>query len=877
MAKPERLRHDPIPLRPAAAARHNLPAPATPLLGRAPEVEQAAALLRRPDTRLLTLTGAGGSGKTRVGLAVAEALLPDFPAGAWFVPLAAVADAGFVPAAIAAVLGVREAQGQPLTETIANVLRLRGEPLLLVLDNVEHLLAAAPLVAELLARCPRLTVLATSRAPLRLSGEREVPVPPLALPAESETAVDALAESPAVALFCARAAAVNPAFALDVGNAAAVAAICRRLDGLPLAIELAAARVRVLSPAALLARLQHRLDLLSGGLRDLPARQRTLRDTIAWSHALLSEPERVLFRRLAIFAGGCTLEAAEAVCNPDDELSADTLDLLTALVEHSLLVQRTGADGAPRFGMLETVRAFALAQLAASGEAEDLCGRLMRCLIALAEEASPRIERGARDWLARVVAEHNNIRAMLTWVLEQGQPEDGLRLASALGWYWPYGDHGAEGWRWIERLLPLSGPVEPSRDRARALLVAGWLAHGYQAHRGDTAARRRAGRLLEESIALSRRLGDWRTLGEALRIWGENHGNALAGDRLLEECCSVASEHGDTVMLARALESLGSRALIAGDAAAARRLYQQSLALHRQMHNPPGIANCSFMLGQIAISEREYAEARRLLEEARTLRPATDLFGQGGDAHFLGWAVLAAGDEERAEALFRESGELARRRGGTVAEADPDVPHAMAALDLGDPARAFALLTDALRLAQSEVQTEMVAVCLEAMALVLEQRSWRSEAAHLAGAAAAVWQAGGARRPWYRHLYERRMEAMQAALAEAEPDAYRAGAAMSIDQAADAALRLADQFHRDSAVHLAPAPAYPSGLSAREVDVLRLIAAGRSTREIAETLTIAEGTVERHVTNLYGKIGVRNRAEATSFAHRRGLSDSHTP
>src|SRR5581483_6249223 len=325
MAHADAARTAPRPIRPAATPLHNLPAPATPLLGREQAVREATSLLRRPELRLLTLTGPGGSGKTRLALAVAEAMLPEFSDGVRFVSLAAVADPEFVPAAIAAAFGVREAPGQPLLDTLSAYLREKVS--LLVLDNFEHLLPAAPVVSDLLARCPRLMVLATSRAPLRLAGEQELPVPPLALPdVDAAPAPAPLLASPAVALFCDRAQAVRPDFALTAANAAEVAALCRRLDGLPLAIELAAARVRVLSPAALLARLGQGLEVLTGGPRDAPARQRTLRDTIAWSVGLLGPAEQALFRRLAVFAGGCTLAAAEAVGNPERELGIDTLD-----------------------------------------------------------------------------------------------------------------------------------------------------------------------------------------------------------------------------------------------------------------------------------------------------------------------------------------------------------------------------------------------------------------------------------------------------------------------------------------------------------------------------------------------------------------------
>ena len=433
---------------PAAPARSphpsppaTLPAPPTPLVGRAGEVATVCGLLRRAEVRLLTLTGSGGVGKTHLALQVAETLGDRYPDGVVFVDLAPLRDPGLVASTIARALGVKEAGGRPLLETLITQLRTRR--VLLLLDNCEHLLAAAPQVGELLAACCGLTVLATSRAALHLRGEHEVAVPPLALPDPAQGADPAaLARVAAVALFVERVQAVQPAFQLTAANAPAVAEICRRLDGLPLAIELAAAYSKVLAPPALLAHVERRRLLLTGGTRDAPARQQTLRATIAWSYGLLEAAEQALFGRLAVFVGGCTLEASEAVCTADGALPIDAQRGLAALVDKSLLRVTEGTDAEPRFSMLETIREYALEQLAASGQAETLRRQHAAYFLALAEAIVPQlIEPQEARWLARLEEEHDNLRAALQWFVDHDETEKAARLAAALRWFWDTHGH----------------------------------------------------------------------------------------------------------------------------------------------------------------------------------------------------------------------------------------------------------------------------------------------------------------------------------------------------------------------------------------------------------------------------------------------------
>jgi predicted ATPase/DNA-binding SARP family transcriptional activator len=429
----------------ASRRRPNLPLPRTPLLGREVELVAVQALLMQELVGLVTLTGTPGVGKTRLALEVAAGLHAAFAGEVWFVDLAPTRDAGLVLSAIATALGLCETDAQPLPERLKRFLRTRQR--LLLLDNFEQVIAAAPLISELLESCPGARILVTSREALRLRAEQEFPVSPLALPDRRRLPSPAvLAQNPAVALFVQRAHAVKPDFALGRENAPAVAAICHRLEGVPLAIELAARRTKLFSSAELLARLENRLGLLVGGPRDLPARQQTLRNTIAWSYDLLEAPEKALFRRLGVFVGGCTLEAAAAVCNAEGDRELDILEDLASLVDKSLLLQEEGPDGEPRFRMLELIREYAQERLAASGEAEAIRGREAEYFMSLAETAEPELRDGEHiTWLTRLQAEHDNMREALRWCAASGAAEIGLRTGAALSEFWRRRGYLAEG------------------------------------------------------------------------------------------------------------------------------------------------------------------------------------------------------------------------------------------------------------------------------------------------------------------------------------------------------------------------------------------------------------------------------------------------
>jgi predicted ATPase len=678
-----------------AAVVTNVPVAPGPLIGRDAELAALVELAARPDVRLVTLTGPGGTGKTRLALAAATALAPAL-GRVFFVDLAPVSEPGVVGSAIARVLEVEESSDVPVAQAIAR--RLGGEPALLWLDNFEQVLPAAALVHDVLAAAPGLTVLVTSQASLHLREEREFPVPPLELPDEGTP----LAEAPAVQLFVDRARAVKPGFELTEENGEAVAAICRRLDGLPLALELAAARVKLLTPQAMLSRLEKRLDLLTGGAGDLPARQRTLRDAIEWSYNLLEPNEQKLLARLGVFSGGCSLELADSVAGMGLPLG-EAFETLASLVDKSLVRQRDGADGEPRFRLLETIREYALERLEEAGELDELRRRHAERYLELVEAAEPELTRANQAlWLGRLDEENDNIRAALAWTTSAGEFESALRLAGALVRFWSTRGHMREGRGRLAEALVAPGSVAPA-TLAKAYFASGYAALG----EGDF---REARAEFERSLEQARAAGDERAEGAALAqlAWlSMAGGEAEEARKLAEQSSQLAERTGDKLTASGAATTLADLAIAAGEHDEAISLYERGLALRRALGDKRLVANSLVGLARAELLQGDYERATALLQEALTLaRQVKDT-----------WIISLA------------LGNLARVR---LCSND----------DLG---RARELLAEALRLARDRNDRRVSAEWVQALAAICALEGQSAEASQLSACSEALRETTGAR------------------------------------------------------------------------------------------------------------------------------------
>ena len=782
-----------------------LPVPATSFLAREREVAEVSTLLSRDDVRLLTLTGPGGVGKTRLAIAVANALKPSVPGGVAFVALAPVRTADLVASAVAHVLGVGESSDEHALAALVS--SLRAESMLLVIDNFEHVVAAAPLVVELLASCPRLKILVTSRAALHVSGEREYPVLPLSVPASDSRLPDHIGSAAAVRLFVERAMAVDPGFTLTDENAGAIAAICVRLDGLPLAIELAAARSKVLSPALLLPRMARRLPLLTGGPRDAPARLQTMREAITWSHELLTLEERVLFRRLAVFVGGFTLDAAEFVCRallesgeepgaPEHHtgpraLDVSILDGITSLVDKSLVQWIDGQVGGHRLGMLETIREFGLERLEDAGEFTAAHDAHTAYFIGFGERAEPnRLAPAERfdDRLRAIEAEHANLRVTLARLAEAGDAARVLQLAGALAVIWHHRAHLREGRSWLEWALARTAG-EPTVLRGRALAGLALLIWS----QGEYAA---AAPIAEDALSVAHQTGDRYLVALSTHILAmveARHGHWDRAQSLMSCARKLWQALGSPTDEAMALSNLGGIASACSDSALAEQYATQALRLFRQTHHPAGEATALSQLAALACERGDDRQTASMFHQA---------------------LLLCSGIDERwsiARALAGLS-ELASRHG------------------------------------QAETAATIIGA-LDALGRAVGAKVLPPAGASLDRAVATTHAALG----------EERFTRLRAA-----------GQTMRLEDAVALAKTIAIPDSAPLTGSPEAMPEVPT-LTRREREVLHPLVAGGTDRAIAERLFIGHRTVQDHVSHILGKLGVVNRTEAAAVAIRDGL------
>lgn len=647
----------------------NLPVQPTLFIGREKEVATAQKLLLQQNVRLLVLTGPGGTGKTRLSLQVAAEVSDHFEHGIFFVALAAITDPLLVAPAIAQTIGVKEAAGQSAVQSLQSY--LANKQMLLVLDNFEQIIEASTMVADIMAAAPQVRMLVTSRETLHIYGEQEFPVPPLALPnLRQPPPLDVLSQYAAIALFIARAQAVKPDFTITNENAPAVAEICVRLDGLPLAIELAAARIKLLAPQAMLTRLTSRLKLLTGGARNLPARQQTLRGAIDWSYDLLVENERTLFRRLAIFSGGCTLSAVEAVCNAEGDLDLDMLDGISSLCDKSLLRREADDLDEPRFRMLELVHEYAVARLAVSGAIETIRQQHASYYLELAETAEPELLGPQQHvWLDRLELDHDNLRVALTWLVEQEMYTEVLRLSGALWRFWYAHAHLSEGRRCLETIIACS-PVTSTGLYAKVLNGAGIMAW----MQGDYVAARS---WLEQSHVIQRELGEKRGIAISLNNLGlvtTDQGDYTSARALYEESLTLLRELRDQWGTGLALSNLGNVARLQGDHAAAQQFNEECLSIWRKVGDKWGIATALSHLGYLRHVQQDNTRARLLYQESLALRrELSDKEGMAECFEGLAWVFKTDGDLIHAARLCHVAILLREAIGAPLSPADRDV------------------------------------------------------------------------------------------------------------------------------------------------------------------------------------------------------------
>ncbi|SRR5216683_724685 len=854
-----------------------MPAFLTPFVGRQQEVATICALLSRPEVRMLTLWGTGGIGKTRLAIEAAGMMRTSFADGACFVGLAPIRDPDLVMLTIARALGIQETEERSLIEQMQA--ELREKDLLLVLDNLEQVATSTPAVEELLLACPYVKVLVTSREVLRLQAERLFLVPPFTLPGLNELPeYEVLVRYAAIALFQQRARAVTPTFHVTPANVRAIAEICVRLDGLPLAIELAAARIRLLPPQALLSRLMSRLQVLTGGARTLPTRQQTLRNTLQWSYDLLDAQEQQLFRRLSIFVGGCELLAVEALCRGVGDQSTDVLNVIASLLDKSLILQDEQAGDEPRFMMLETMREFGLEALVVSGEIEAIRQAHADYYLRLSEEAEPGWEGPQQAaWSERLEREHDNVRAAMQWSLEQGETEHNwepaLRFGVALRRFWQVRGYLSEGRTFLEQVLAKSEGIVTS-VRVKALIALGHIAIIQSDYDRVEAA-------CKESLALCQELGDIAGSARALYLLGWAswmRGDLTAARSLLEQTVVLSRQVGDENGIAWSFLHLGVTAGRQGDYTEGRILFEENLKRQRELGNKRGIAFSLCMLVQMLVdAQYDLATVRSMIEEGLALfREIGDKWGVATAFMLLGRAALQQGDVITARSLAEESVRLCREVGHrwdmiqsiAILAKVADVQHDLTA--------ALALYQKSLDLAREVGDKVLIASGLEGLAGVVATQGEPVWATRLWGAATVLRETIGAPMPPIEHAnYERATAAVRMHLGEkAFAAAWAEGRMLTPEQVLLARGPETTRQQVSTGVVSVPhvkVPSYPAGLTTREVEVLRLVALGLSDAQVAGRLVISPRTVNTHLTSIYNKLGVDSRTAATRYAVERQL------
>jgi len=851
--------------------RSTLPYPLTPLVGRTLNAEHVESLLRTAGHRLVTLTGPGGVGKTRLALHLAMELTDDFVDGVVFVPLSPIRDPALVLPTIGQALDIRDVVDGTFDQRLADL--LGDQHLLLVLDNFEQVMPAAVSIARILSACPYLTFLITSQSPLGIEGEQQVPVPPLATPGIADTTTEEILRFDAVELFLQRARAVSPHLVLDDEQAAIIATICRKLDGLPLAIELAAARTNILSPKALLARLSNRLQVLTGDRRDVPDRLQTMRQAIAWSYDLLIPSEQALFRWLSVFVGGVPIEAVEAMAIPVEAAGLAPLDLLGHLVDRSLMRSELSASGDPRFLMLESLREFGLEQLQLQREEEDARAFHAEYFGQLAEESVPHLAGpGQEVWLGRLAADWDNLRAALEWSLSSGHEGIALRICGSIWRFWSTRGLATEGRSWIQQTLDVT-ESDRTRHRVEALFGAGYLAEDQNDL--DVALD-----WFQSSLDLAEEIGDVKGAAMALIGLGTVHTDRQGYARVLQlqtRAKAIAEDAGERRIAGVALGNMGAVHYYQGRYKESEECWEQCRTIVASLHDVQGEALITSNLGALALDRGDLERAQQILGQSLTLqRRLGDKRSVAFTLTNLGEVWFRLDNHMLADELYAEAAGLFRESGDPRSEAVVLTSVARLALAQEECAKAATVLSESTQTLATLGDATSGVENVELLANLACHCQAFSEAAELYGAAESIRREIEA--PTRLSLHAENAEGIATAkrmMGEIPfVEAFQRGRQLDFQAAAERVSTIARRL-----VARAKSPSQTAGdvlsdphhLTERERDVLRLLLAGQSTREIAATLYISPRTASTHVTNILGKLGVTSRAAAVAHALRIGI------